>query len=432
MSPAPPPSPVRRPRSAVASRGARPRSSPSATRRRPLSGSRPTRRWPHPPPRQDGGREHARPAQEARRAAGLRRAHRRGVRQREGQDPGRVSLSAAGHPRGTTDTRRPAMHPYPLIADHGLIGDLQTAALVSTDGAVDWFCAPRFDSPSIFGGLLDHERGGHFRVRPSRRRLHEQAALLPRHRRADHPLHDRGRRRRGRRLHAGLEQHGRHRPAPAGPHGPLRPRPDDLRASTSPRGSTTAASRTRPSLTDDGAVFRGARTSMTVHLVREPDDERLAQAHVDEHGDVHADAHARAPGRCAASSSTPAPTGPARQVRVAEVQRLFDETVGFWESWLAPVDLHRSLAGDAQPLGDHAQADDLRPQRRRWSPRRRPACPSRSAASATGTTATPGSGTRRSPSTRCSAWASPRRPRRSRLAAATACTSRPAATAPDR
>ncbi|WP_369148927.1 glycoside hydrolase family 15 protein [Streptomyces sp. R44] len=56
------------------------------------------------------------------------------------------------------------MHRYPPIADHGLIGDLQTCALVSAEGVVDWFCSPRFDSPSIFGRLLDHERGGHFSI----------------------------------------------------------------------------------------------------------------------------------------------------------------------------------------------------------------------------------------------------------------------------
>ncbi|MFD3943880.1 glycoside hydrolase family 15 protein [Streptomyces sp. NPDC058579] len=55
---------------------------------------------------------------------------------------------------------------YPPIADHGLIGDLQSAALVSARGAVDWFCAPRFDSPSIFASLLDQERGGHFTIAP--------------------------------------------------------------------------------------------------------------------------------------------------------------------------------------------------------------------------------------------------------------------------
>ena len=58
------------------------------------------------------------------------------------------------------------MNRYPNIADHGLIGDLQTAALVTTDGTVDWFCVPRFDSPSVFATLLDADHGGYFRVGP--------------------------------------------------------------------------------------------------------------------------------------------------------------------------------------------------------------------------------------------------------------------------
>lgn len=57
------------------------------------------------------------------------------------------------------------MEDFPEIADHGMIGDLQSIALVSNEGSVDWFCAPRFDSPSVFASLLDRERGGYFRIR---------------------------------------------------------------------------------------------------------------------------------------------------------------------------------------------------------------------------------------------------------------------------
>jgi GH15 family glucan-1,4-alpha-glucosidase len=53
---------------------------------------------------------------------------------------------------------------YPLISDHGLIGDLQTSALVTKDGTIDFFCAPRFDGPSIFASLLDARKGGKFRI----------------------------------------------------------------------------------------------------------------------------------------------------------------------------------------------------------------------------------------------------------------------------
>src|SRR4029077_16545676 len=68
---------------------------------------------------------------------------------------------------------------YPNISDHGLIGDLQTAALVTTDGSVDWFCCPRFDSPSVFASLLDANRGGFFRIRPDRDDYVSKQLYLP-------------------------------------------------------------------------------------------------------------------------------------------------------------------------------------------------------------------------------------------------------------
>jgi GH15 family glucan-1,4-alpha-glucosidase len=55
---------------------------------------------------------------------------------------------------------------YLPIAEHGLIGDLHTAALVGTDGTIDWYCCPRFDSPSVFAAILDADRGGLFRISP--------------------------------------------------------------------------------------------------------------------------------------------------------------------------------------------------------------------------------------------------------------------------
>ena len=56
---------------------------------------------------------------------------------------------------------------YLPIAEHGVVGDLRSAALIGTDGTVDWYCPGRFDGPSMFGSLLDHTRGGFFRITPA-------------------------------------------------------------------------------------------------------------------------------------------------------------------------------------------------------------------------------------------------------------------------
>jgi GH15 family glucan-1,4-alpha-glucosidase len=224
------------------------------------------------------------------------------------------------------------MDDYPLIADHGLIGDLQTSALVATDGSIDWFCAPRFDSPSVFAALLDHQDGGRFRVRPTidvftskQLYLPDTAVLVTRFMTEAGvgevvdfmPV-------------TGTEATDRHR---------------IVRMVRCMRGEMTFEIDLAPRfdygreshetvLDENGVVFAGSGTSMTVHLVREPEDERLARIEVTDHGDLHAELTLTA-GQVRGVVVESGLAGPTRQFRVAEVEQLLRETTAYWEQWLS-------------------------------------------------------------------------------------------------
>jgi GH15 family glucan-1,4-alpha-glucosidase len=56
---------------------------------------------------------------------------------------------------------------YKPIEDYGIIGNMHSAALVGTDGSIDWYCHPHFDSPSVFAAILDDRKGGRFKIAPT-------------------------------------------------------------------------------------------------------------------------------------------------------------------------------------------------------------------------------------------------------------------------
>ncbi len=66
---------------------------------------------------------------------------------------------------------------YQPIHDYGIIGDMNSCALVSLQGSIDWACFPRFDSPSIFAAILDDAKGGRFSITADAEHTVEQVYL---------------------------------------------------------------------------------------------------------------------------------------------------------------------------------------------------------------------------------------------------------------
>jgi GH15 family glucan-1,4-alpha-glucosidase len=218
---------------------------------------------------------------------------------------------------------------YPGISDHGLIGDLQTAALVSTDGCVDWFCTPRFDAPSVFAALLDAAQGGHFAIAPEgceyvtrQMYLPDTAILITRFMSAD-----------------GVGEVCDFMPVltgrPTGRHRIVR----QIRVT---RGSMKFALDLQPrfdyarqphttEVTDDGAVFRSGTQELTLHTVGRRGG---AGTQVRRRGRGVRAAWTLGEGE-AAGVVLESMGGAPRRLPPGEADRLSRDTAAFWRGWLA-------------------------------------------------------------------------------------------------
>ncbi len=223
------------------------------------------------------------------------------------------------------------MEEYPAIEDHGLIGDLQTAALVTRKGTIDWFCAPRFDSPSIFAGILDRERGGYFSIVPDGVQFVSKQLYLP-----DTPILI------TRFISAdgvgeivdfmpvtGEQATDRHR---------------IVRIINMVRGDMRFRTLCRPrfdygreqhelAILPNGAVFRAPSGSLTLHLSR-PDGRALPVENLEDLGaDLLAFTTMHENDSAAIVMETACPDGP-RVIPFGEVQELFEATRDYWRRWL--------------------------------------------------------------------------------------------------
>ncbi|MFL6136742.1 MAG: glycoside hydrolase family 15 protein [Frankiaceae bacterium] len=225
------------------------------------------------------------------------------------------------------------MDPYPPIADHGLIGDLQTSALVTTEGTIDWFCCPRFDSPSVFASLLDHRRGGHFSITPQsadhvtkQLYLPGTAVLITRFLSSD-----------------GVGEVIDFMPVIEGP---ATDRHRIVRVVRVVRGQLSFVLDCEPRfdyarrshetvISPDGVTFRGDDGSeIALHVVRRQGIASADQAQVSRHGDGVRATVTLTEGEVGGVILESSPDGPPREVTPDEVLGMFADTRDFWRTWV--------------------------------------------------------------------------------------------------
>ena len=221
---------------------------------------------------------------------------------------------------------------YPNISDHGLIGDLQTAALVTTDGTVDWFCCPRFDSPSVFASLLDADHGGYFRIAPDRddyvsRQLYfpDTAILITRFMTPD-----------------GVGEVHDFMPVSTGA---ATDRHRLVRHLHVVRGTMRFVMEIQPAfdyarqshkveMTDDGVVFEADGQELTLHWARPADAPPIAEdVTIERVGDGVRATRTITAGR-GAGMVLESMGGRPRLTSVEEIDRLEHETAEFWRTWV--------------------------------------------------------------------------------------------------
>jgi GH15 family glucan-1,4-alpha-glucosidase len=229
--------------------------------------------------------------------------------------------------------RERSMDTYPPIADHGLIGDLQTSALVATDGTIDWFCCPRFDSPSVFASLLDTGRGGYFSIQPETEGYVTKQLYLP----GTAILITRF-----------LTEEGVGEVCDFMPviEGDATDRHRLVRLVRVVRGEMRFAMDCQPrfdygraahktEITQNGVAFEGGDgTRLALHIARRQDIAAEDAVPVSHHGDGVRAVVAATAGQVGGVILESAPDGPPQPLPTSDLVELLDQTRDFWRDWI--------------------------------------------------------------------------------------------------